>query len=220
MKVAFALLLCMAAWCPAPLAGTPALGLCRTDVGWLQQYDERVEEAVDRLAGKGGQLSIAKEPPFSPETGLRFVGNEVVLVRFESSLWQYGIVVDGHGTSHMDFSKGHNIRAIVHRAPIDPSLVLRIENFFSKAILGAKITIGAEPDATRYRFFVSGIGCAEMWTPEPDSTAGRIAALIELLAKHATLSDTRAIKESQSAILYALTDLEKEQQGQSKFARK
>lgn len=201
MKTLIAFLLFALACCAIAPARAQALEPCKSE--FEDDYYRGVDQIIDNAIGRQSQLSITTLPSFFAESGLRLVGNDIYFVQLRTSFWSNSFVMDGPGRGHNDFSSPH-AATIVYRAALSPEIANRIKQLYGDAITGANKSDRMGLDGVTYRFAIPAVGCAETWSPEPQSPAGHLVELLELLSAHAQLSKPRSMQRSEEAIVQIL----------------
>ncbi|MDR2187452.1 MAG: hypothetical protein LBE62_05280 [Azonexus sp.] len=167
----------------------------------LSEYYQGIEKRVDVAAGAEYQIALTTIPSFFPESAVRLVDSEIYYVKFKPSLW-------ATGNSHMDFvSPKINIK--VYHSPISQENASKIVRIYSAAISSVREQDDAGGlDGTSYYFRTPEAGCGSAWSPEPETDNAILVQLLELLAKHATLSRPQEMKRSEGAISKMIEKIE------------
>ena len=204
MKIFTAFLLFTLGCCTIAPALAQNIEPCKSE--FMGDYYRGVDEIINKAIGHQSQLSITTIPSFSAESGLRLVGNDVYFVQLKASVWANSFVMDGPGRGHNDFSSPH-AATTVYRAALSPEIASRIKQLYVNAITNAKESDRMGLDGVTYRMAIPAGGCAETWSPEPQSPDGRLVELIELLSAHARLSQPRAMQRSEEVIVRLLATM-------------
>ena len=189
------------AFAPTLSFAQSALEPCELE--FLGDYYRGVDKIIDDAVGSTPRLSLTTLPSFSPEYGVRLVGDYVHLVQFDSSFWYGATSIDSRGRGRDDFSTQVNTRT--YRAEISASIANRIKQAYTESIAGSKKSDRMGADGVSYRFTTPETGCGEAWSPDQDTPNSGLVELSELLAKHAKLSRPRQIQRSEEAIATLLT---------------
>lgn len=187
---------------PAPSLAQSALKPC--EVEFLVDYYRGVDNIIDDAVGGMPRLSLTTLPSFSPEYGVRLVGDYIHLVQFSSSFWYGATSIDSRGRGREDFSSTQ-IETRTYRTEMSASIANRIKQAYTEAIAGSQKSDRMGLDGVSYRFTTPETGCGEAWSPDPDTPNSRLVELSELLANHAKLSKPRQIQRSEEVIATLLT---------------
>jgi hypothetical protein len=171
---------------------------------FLADYYLGVDKIIDDAVGRPARLALTTLPSFHAESGVRLVGTDVYLVRFDSFFWAEANSFDEKsGRGRTDFSKPR-IKTKVHSAALSPEIANRVEQTYAAAIANAKKSDRLGLDGVSYRFSTPQTGCGEAWSPDPGTANARLVELSELLAKHAQLSKLRHMQRSEQSIVQLL----------------
>ncbi len=201
MKIISLLIILIIVLAPVPALAQSALKPCEME--FLGDYYRGVEKIIDDAVGGAPRLSLTTLPSFVPESGVRVVGDDVYLVQFASSFWYGAMKPDSAGRDHESFSSAQ-VKTRIYRAKISRSIADRIEQVYTAAIAGSRKPDRMGLDGVSYRFTRPGIGCGEAWSPDPDTPNAKLVELVELLAKHAKLSNPREMQRSEKAMAATL----------------
>jgi len=201
MKTILLLKLLICAWLSTAAQAQDFLGPCEKD-----EYYRGVEERIDSAIGLKPELSLTTLPSFSPESGVRLVGSEVYYVEFQSSLWveAYPKIFD---IRDMDFVSP-KVKTKVYHSSLNPDIAHNVMLAYGAAISAARRRDRWGMDGVSYRFTSPGAGCGEAWSPDPETHNATLVQLLELLAKHASLSKPSEMQRSEEAIVKTLKRLE------------
>ncbi|WP_213605434.1 hypothetical protein [Pseudoxanthomonas japonensis] len=197
MKIISLLIVLTIVLAPTHASAQSALEPCEME--FLGDYYRGVDKIIDDAVGDTPRLSLTTLPSFSPESGVRLVGDHIYFVQFGSSFWYGATTVDHSGRGHEEFSSP-KVEIRMYRARVSQSIAERIEQAFATAIKSSRKSDRMGLDGVSYRFTKPGLGCGEAWSPDPNTPNARLVELIDVLAKHAKLSESRKMQRSEDAI--------------------
>jgi hypothetical protein len=174
------------------------------------EYHAGVNSVIDSAVGEKPRLSVTTFPSFRPEYGIRIVGSKVYFATLNDSFWYSSNVYDEKTRrGYYDFTKP-KLKAKISSAPLSQDLIDRTIKIYVAAISSATKYERLGFDGTTYRFTTPSAGCGKTWSPSQGTRAYQLVALVELLAKHAKLSNERQLKSSTQLIEQKVIALEKQ----------
>ena len=174
------------------------------------EYNAGVDNVIDRAVDEKPRLSITTYPSFSPEYGVRIVGNNVYLGRLKASFWYSSTVYDKKTRSgYKDFTKP-KVKAKLSSAPLSPALIDRILSIYTAGITSSKKEKfpGFGFDGVTYRFTSPSAGCGEVRSPSEATRTYQLVDLAEHLGKHSKLSSSSSLAQSTKLIEQKVITLE------------
>ena len=175
-----------------------SIALDRADISDCSLGYPEMGELIDRSVPGPSRLSATIWPSFQAPWGIRLVGDDIYLVKLTSGYWPIPPPPEPGTRSNIRPA----VTTEVHHASLTPAAAHALARLFSVRTTQAdqEDTLGL--DGVTY-YFSSGPYCARTWSPEPESGAGRMVQLVDLLAKHAQMTDQRelAVSEREMATL-------------------
>jgi hypothetical protein len=174
------------------------------------EYHAGVDSVIDRAIGEKPRLSVTTFPSFSPEHGMRIVGSKVYFATLNDSFWYSSNVYDEKTRrGYYDFTKP-KLKAKISSAPLSQDLIDRTIKIYLAAISSSIKHERLGFDGTTYRFTSPSAGCGKTWSPSQGTRAYQLVALVELLSKHAKLSNKNDLQSSTQLIEQNIIALEKQ----------
>ena len=173
------------------------LSVCRSELSY------RLDEPVTTLVAGSPRLSIDTMPSFENGSRILLIGTEVHLVLLYTPLSGVPPPPPKRSPTRNSSSPESEVfpsfKAQVFQAPLSPGTALELSQLFSSHISSSGIARRSGLDGVTFVFRAGG-HCAETWSPRPETGAGRLARIGDLLSRHARLSTQADLEGSERKI--------------------
>jgi hypothetical protein len=177
-----------------------SIALDSVGIARCQDHETAQIDSISPFVPGASRVSVDVMPSFQNAWGIRLIGNDVYLVMLDSPLSLRSPPPPPAG-SQPSQTEPPPMTARVGHSPLTPKLALQLSQLFGDRIATASDDPVLGLDGTSYRFTAGS--CAETWSPDPETGAGRLVQLAELLSTHAQLTkgEQRRVSERRIARL-------------------
>jgi len=160
---------------------------------------------LHRYIPGAASLSITEYPSFSNAHALRIIGQDLYFVELNLPLYK-----QPDKASLLSVNDERPPR--IYRSQLSAATLEEVSALFAQDITHAKTEMHSGLDGTGFEFRRPG-GCAQTWSPAPESRAAKLTEIFYMLGKHAALSQPDQIAQSDRDIFAAAEALKVMQSG-------
>jgi hypothetical protein len=173
---------------------------------FMRSYYDRVEQAMSHANPAEPDAKVMILESFGPESELRIYPSSISYAQLKKSIWWNPPVTEVDRNAVSSFV-----------SDINPEVAAQLVELFRGEIQSARETSNeAGADGTSY-FFTTKSNCARMWSPSPETRAGRLRELLNLLVQHSMSNDEKSRKDLEEVIKSQTKDLQKSETWLDKF---